>query len=700
TCLSATVPAGKLQPGKTYLWAVEAKNGVASSGFSRESSFSTELLHKTIALMPGPFANRAPGKPVVIGPANGALALWPVTLRWRDGGDDNKPNLFRNYEWKVTDTVTGQIVWNRTWENAAGGAASCQPLANRASSWTCFGAMVPDKALVPGRVYSWSVEASDGALSSGFTVPWTFTAPALPANVAPNKPALLTPVPNATVSLPLRLTWTDGGDNDNKPNTARNYQWYITDSATGQIVWNRTWNNADGGTASCPLVAGQTTWKCTYATVPDGKLVPGKTYTWAVAANDGSRFSGYTAVSTFTVSPNQNLLSEKASFAAPLNDSNPHTYDIAYAPATGVMTVKRDGAVMGTFTDPQPLAQGGFVMAMSNLTKVGFDNLTVTANQPANAPPVRSVYYSHSDHLGSSSVVTDSGGNIAQQLDYLPYGEERINAQTPAAGAAAFNTKKKYTGKELDSETGLYYYGARYYDSRISRFISLDPAGINLSDIRSFTNPQGWNMYSYALNNPVRYTDPTGKFWEELGNYMKFGVYANNEQVANYESTAIKLEQNPNNAQLVSPQTQDYLSQRTFDKKMSELNSCLLCSNESTIDPGKSDTGNLSDEELIANRQAIGNNGQAGMMPMMGTTGGVTKISKTDAIINKIEKWLGEKTIVKTNKAGDKVFMNADGTKKMRFDINNPKPHMNPHAHVEEVNGKSGPIYPKDVEKK
>ncbi|MFA6521926.1 MAG: RHS repeat-associated core domain-containing protein [Candidatus Gracilibacteria bacterium] len=70
------------------------------------------------------------------------------------------------------------------------------------------------------------------------------------------------------------------------------------------------------------------------------------------------------------------------------------------------------------------------------------------------------------------------------------------------------------TGKELDTETGLYYYGARYYDSRISRFISLDPAGINLADIRSFTNPQGWNMYSYALNNPVKYTDPSGKYAE------------------------------------------------------------------------------------------------------------------------------------------------------------------------------------------
>ena len=57
----------------------------------------------------------------------------------------------------------------------------------------------------------------------------------------------------------------------------------------------------------------------------------------------------------------------------------------------------------------------------------------------------------------------------------------------------------KFTGKELDDETGLYYYGARYLNPRTSRWISSDPA------------MDGINWYAYANNNPVKYSDPTGK---------------------------------------------------------------------------------------------------------------------------------------------------------------------------------------------
>jgi RHS repeat-associated protein len=66
----------------------------------------------------------------------------------------------------------------------------------------------------------------------------------------------------------------------------------------------------------------------------------------------------------------------------------------------------------------------------------------------------------------------------------------------------------KYTGKEFDAETGLYYYGARYYSPGLGRFTSADPTV--LSRQRMF-DPQQWNMYSYARNNPLKYTDPDGK---------------------------------------------------------------------------------------------------------------------------------------------------------------------------------------------
>ena len=66
------------------------------------------------------------------------------------------------------------------------------------------------------------------------------------------------------------------------------------------------------------------------------------------------------------------------------------------------------------------------------------------------------------------------------------------------------NVKHKFTGQELDSESGLYYYGARYYDPEIGRFISPD------SIVQDYTNPQSLNRYSYCRNNPIILTDPSG----------------------------------------------------------------------------------------------------------------------------------------------------------------------------------------------
>jgi RHS repeat-associated protein len=106
--------------------------------------------------------------------------------------------------------------------------------------------------------------------------------------------------------------------------------------------------------------------------------------------------------------------------------------------------------------------------------------------------------YYHTDHLGSSTVITKQDGTIAQETYYYPFGETRYNS-----GDA---TNYKYTGQEEDPETGLYYYGARYYDPIIGRFITAD------SIVPEPFNPQALNRYSYVLNNPLKYVDPTGHF--------------------------------------------------------------------------------------------------------------------------------------------------------------------------------------------
>lgn len=113
--------------------------------------------------------------------------------------------------------------------------------------------------------------------------------------------------------------------------------------------------------------------------------------------------------------------------------------------------------------------------------------------------PDGSMLYYHTDHLGSTGAVTNQTGAVVESVSYIPYGE--MSSHTGAA------TKYFYTGKEQDTESGLYYYGARYYEPRIMRFVQPDTI------IQDLYNPQNLNRYSYVINNPLRYTDPTGNFY-------------------------------------------------------------------------------------------------------------------------------------------------------------------------------------------
>ncbi len=81
-------------------------------------------------------------------------------------------------------------------------------------------------------------------------------------------------------------------------------------------------------------------------------------------------------------------------------------------------------------------------------------------------------------------------------IAYFPYGGTRSTS-------GGLNTDEKFTGQRLDQD-GLYYYGARYYDPGIGRFISADPI------VPQWTNPQSLNRYSYCYNNPLVFVDPTG----------------------------------------------------------------------------------------------------------------------------------------------------------------------------------------------
>ena len=107
----------------------------------------------------------------------------------------------------------------------------------------------------------------------------------------------------------------------------------------------------------------------------------------------------------------------------------------------------------------------------------------------------------HVDHLGSTSLVTDIDGEITQHVAYIPYGEIFVEQRN-----GSWNTPYLFNAKELDEETGLYYYGARYLDPTHAAWLSVDPL------FEKFT---GVSPYAYCHNNPIGRIDPNGMFDSE-----------------------------------------------------------------------------------------------------------------------------------------------------------------------------------------
>jgi RHS repeat-associated protein len=148
--------------------------------------------------------------------------------------------------------------------------------------------------------------------------------------------------------------------------------------------------------------------------------------------------------------------------------------------------------------------------ASSPNKEYGYSNgrLLITADSSAN------INWIVSDHLGTPRMVIDKTGSLSnvKRHDYLPFGEELFagtNGRTTTQGySGSDNVRQHFTAKERDSETGLDYFGARYYGSTQGRFTSTDPAPLKLKHL---ANPQDLNRYAYVANNPFAFIDPDGK---------------------------------------------------------------------------------------------------------------------------------------------------------------------------------------------
>ncbi len=123
------------------------------------------------------------------------------------------------------------------------------------------------------------------------------------------------------------------------------------------------------------------------------------------------------------------------------------------------------------------------------------------------------ISYLTTDHLGSTRLVTTNGPTVKTRHDYLPYGEEIDIAYGGRGSIPAYTAtlidgpNQKFTSKERDLESNLDYFLARYHSGAQGRFTSADAPFADQYE----SDPQSWNLYHYGRNNPLRFTDPTGR---------------------------------------------------------------------------------------------------------------------------------------------------------------------------------------------
>lgn len=129
-------------------------------------------------------------------------------------------------------------------------------------------------------------------------------------------------------------------------------------------------------------------------------------------------------------------------------------------------------------------------------------------------------YYDHTDHLGSTNVVSDGSGAQVELLDYFPYGGQRISS-------GSYTGQKQFLWQMFDPDTSLNYLNARYYNGTRGQFVSQDTVfwevGKTKRGMKTLMNPQTQNAYAYANDNPMTIKDPTGEAGELTATWVSVG---------------------------------------------------------------------------------------------------------------------------------------------------------------------------------
>ncbi|HEY9432819.1 MAG TPA: Ig-like domain-containing protein [Blastocatellia bacterium] len=359
-------------------------------------------------------------------------------------------------------------------------------------------------------LYHYRVKSKDAVGNLAMSGDFTFRTPDITAPVISNVAAVVINPTSATI------TWTTNENSDSQVE-------YGTTQAYGQST---TLNPALVTSHSQGLSG----------------LNPGTQYHYRVKSKDAAGNLAMSGDSTFTAAP----------------DTSPPTV-ASFSPAAGATNVNADANVTVTFSEAMDAAtvngSTGELRDPSNAlvpATVSYNAASLTATLDPTASLSAGVTYTArvrgggtdprvkdmagnslaadvtwtfttaqngsggikwlvTDHLGSTRMVVDETGSLAgiRRHDFGPFGEELfagIGIRSAALGYGADSVRQKFTGKEKDDETGLDYFINRYYSSVQGRFTSVDPGNAGAE----MEYPQAWNGYSYAINNPLTYSDPDG----------------------------------------------------------------------------------------------------------------------------------------------------------------------------------------------
>jgi RHS repeat-associated protein len=186
------------------------------------------------------------------------------------------------------------------------------------------------------------------------------------------------------------------------------------------------------------------------------------------------------------------------------------TYTLVYDAENRLVQIKRGSNVQATYTYDGDGNRVKTVVGSTTTTYIGnyleWSGSTTTMKKYYYASGQRiamrqgsTLYFLLTDHLGSTAVTATSGGGWYGELRYYPWGGTRYDTGTTP-------TSYRYTGQR-QAEVGLYYYGARYYDPQVGRFVSPDSIIPNPGD------PVSFDRFAYVRNNPLKYVDPSGHLY-------------------------------------------------------------------------------------------------------------------------------------------------------------------------------------------